>query len=69
MLVTLCFQKVNCTSSQGLVLVAVNWNSFAVSFFCTPSIPLCSSDRCGVCCFSHCNIVMILSDEDPLVFP
>jgi hypothetical protein len=37
MLVTLCFQKVNCTSSHGLVLVTVNWNSFAVLFFCTSS--------------------------------
>ena len=69
MFVTLCFQKVNCTSSHGLVFVAVNWNSFAVLFFCTSNIPFCSSDRCGVCCFSHCNMVMMLSDDEPAVFP
>ena len=69
MFVTLCFQNLNCTSFHGLFAVAVNWNSLAVLFFCSDNIVFCSSAKWGVFCLSHRKMVMMLSVDDPSVFP
>ncbi len=57
------------TSSHGLFAVAVNWNSLAVLFFCSVNIVFCSSAKWGVRCLSHRKMVMMLSVDDPSVFP
>ena len=41
----------------------------AVLFFCSANMTFCSSVRWEMWCFSHCKMMMMLSVDDPAVFP